>query len=95
VNSTRRRSSIRKQQGDVALKEHVASLCFRDFKGTLQVFHMDVAKNRSGCYICYNGCTRMLQASVSNVLSVFSDVCCNSVYLSVAYVSHICCKCFT
>jgi hypothetical protein len=44
VNSTRRRSSIRKQQGDVALKEHVASLCFRCFKGTLQVFYMDVAK---------------------------------------------------
>jgi hypothetical protein len=25
---------------------------------------------------------------------LFFDVCCNCVYLNVAYVSHICCKCF-
>jgi hypothetical protein len=51
-------------------------------------------KSRSGCCICCNGCTLMLQTSVPNVLSVFSDVCCKCVYLNVAYVSHICCKCF-
>jgi hypothetical protein len=28
-----------------------------------------------------------------HVLYVFSDVCCTCVYLDVAYVSHICCKC--
>ena len=28
----------------------------------------------------------VLQASVSNISSVFSDVCCNCVYLDVAYV---------
>jgi hypothetical protein len=46
VNSMSRRASIRKQRGDVALKEHVASLCFKYFKCficMLQVFHMDVA----------------------------------------------------
>ena len=35
------------QQGDVALKAHVARVyfnCFRCFRGMLQVFHMDVAK---------------------------------------------------
>ena len=33
-----------------------------------------------------NGCTRMLQAPVLNVSSVFSDVRCKGVYLNVAYV---------
>jgi hypothetical protein len=36
-----------KQQGDIALKPHVASVyfkCFRCFRGMLQVFYMDVAK---------------------------------------------------
>jgi len=51
-------------------------------------------KSRSGCCICCNGCTRMLQAYVLNVSSVFLDVCCKCVYLDVAYVSYICCKCF-
>jgi hypothetical protein len=37
----------------------------------LQVFHTDVAKGGSGCYICCNGCTRMFQASVPNVSFVF------------------------
>jgi hypothetical protein len=36
----------------------------------------------------------MLQASVPNVSAVFPDVCCKCIYLNVAYVSHICCKCF-
>jgi hypothetical protein len=36
----------------------------------------------------------MLQSSVTNVLSVFSDVYCKCVYLDVAYISHICCKYF-
>jgi hypothetical protein len=30
-----------KQQGDVALKAHIANVCFR---GMLQVFYLDVAK---------------------------------------------------
>ena len=36
----------------------------------------------------------MLQASVPNVSSVFSEVRYKCVYLDVTYVSHICCKCF-
>jgi hypothetical protein len=43
----RRRASIPKQQGDDALKAHVANVCFKYFRcfiGTLQVFHMDIAK---------------------------------------------------
>jgi hypothetical protein len=86
-----------KKQGDVALKAHVASVCFkcfRCFRGMLQVFHTNVAKVDRRCCICCNDCIRMLQVSVSNVSSVFSDVCCKCVYLDVVYVSHICCKCF-
>jgi hypothetical protein len=44
VNSTRQRASIPKQQEDVALKAHVANVCFKCFRGMLQMFHMDVAK---------------------------------------------------
>jgi hypothetical protein len=51
-------------------------------------------ESRSGCCICCNGCTHMLQAFVPNVLSIFLDIRCNCVYLDIAYVSHICCKCF-
>jgi hypothetical protein len=51
-------------------------------------------KSRLRCYICCNGCTRMLQASVPNVSSMFSDVCCKCVYPDVVYISHICCKVF-
>ena len=50
--------------------------------------------SRSVCCLCCNGCTRMLQHFVSNVLAIFLDVCCKCVYLDVAYVSHICCKHF-
>jgi hypothetical protein len=51
-------------------------------------------KSRSGCCICCNSSTRMLQRSVTNVSFVFTDVCCKCVYLDVAYVSHICYICF-
>jgi hypothetical protein len=36
----------------------------------------------------------MLQVFVPNVLSVFSEICCKYIYLDVAYVLHICYKCF-
>ena len=78
------------------LKTHVASVCFecfRYFRGMLQVSD-GCYKSRSGCCICCNGCTPMLQRYVTNILSVFLDVRGKCVYLDVAYVSHICCKCF-
>jgi hypothetical protein len=59
----------------------------------LQVFQMDVAKGDRDS-ICSNGCTRMLQAFVPNVSSMFLDIYYKRVYLDVEYVSHICCKCF-
>ena len=44
-----------KQQGDVILKVHVTSVCFKYFKcfkGMLQVFHMNIAKvDRDNAYV--------------------------------------------
>jgi hypothetical protein len=37
---------------------------------------------------CCNGCTYVLQMSVTNVSSVFSDVCCRCVYVDAAYMFH-------
>jgi hypothetical protein len=52
-------------------------------------------KSRSGCCTCCDSCRCMLQASVRTVSSVFfPNVRCKCVYLDVAYVLHICCKCF-
>jgi hypothetical protein len=63
----------------VLLKAHVASVCFKCFR-CFQMFVTSVSdrccKSRSECCICCNGCTRMLQRYVSNVSSMFSDVCC-------------------
>ena len=58
------------------------------------MFRIDVVKVDRDYCICYNGYTCMLQASVSNVLSVLLDVCCKCFYLDVAYVSHICLQVF-
>jgi hypothetical protein len=69
-------------------------------KCMLQVYVSDVSEVRFqdsvwiGCCICYNGYTLILQASVPNVPSVFSDVFYKCVYLNVAYDSHMCYKCF-
>jgi hypothetical protein len=64
------------------------------FRGMFQVISYGYWKNRSECCTCCNGCTHILQVSVSNMSSIFSDVYCKCVYLDVIYVSHICCKCF-
>jgi hypothetical protein len=91
---------LSKQQGDIARWKHmlqknvssvsdVSSGCCKCFLWILQN-----NKSRSGCCICCNGCTRMLQAFVPNVSVVFPDVYCKCVYLNVARVSHIYCMCF-
>jgi hypothetical protein len=72
INFTRRQASISpKQQRDVALKAHVASVHFKCFRGMLQVFHTDVAKVDRDVAFVAMVCTRMLQASVPNVSSFF------------------------
>jgi hypothetical protein len=59
----------------------------------LQIFHIDVAKVDGMLHMLQRLYT-MLQTSVPNISSVFSDVCCKCVYLDVVYVAHISCKCF-
>ena len=63
-----------------------------------QLFHMYVSivscgccKSRSGCCICCNGYTLMLQTFFPISHLFFR---CKCVYLDVAYVSLICCRCF-
>jgi hypothetical protein len=68
-----------------SVKTYVASVHFKCSRGILQAFSHRCCKSRSSCYICCNGCTRILQASIINVSS-FSDVCCKCIYLNVAYV---------
>jgi hypothetical protein len=74
----------------VLLKAHVENICFEYFRNVSYGYYI----NKSRCFICCNGYTRMLQASVPNVSSVSSDVCCKYVYLDVTYVSYVCCECF-
>jgi hypothetical protein len=73
--------------------------CFRRFQTcckhmfqVFQLFQMYISNvpcciSRLGCCVCCNGCTRMLQASILNVLSVFQTY--------VASVLSECCICFT
>jgi hypothetical protein len=75
---------------------HVASVrfkCFRCSKGMLQVYSYGCCKSRSRCCIRCNGYTRMFQPSVPNVSFVLKRML-QVFYLDVAYVSHICYKCF-
>jgi len=79
--------------GDVEDVANVLDECCKCLFKMFHLFQVYVASVfLSICCTCFNGCTRMLQASVPNVSSAFSDVCCKCAYLDVAYVSHICCK---
>jgi hypothetical protein len=72
MNFTRRRASISpKQQRDVALKAHVASVHFKYFRGTLQMFHADVTKVDQDVAYVAMVCTRMSQASIPNFFICF------------------------
>jgi hypothetical protein len=88
MNFTRRRISISsKHQRDVALKEHVAIIHFKCFKGILQVFYTNVTKVDRDVAFVGMVYTRMLQAFVPNVSSIFRHMF--QVYLSG------CCICST
>jgi ethanolamine utilization microcompartment shell protein EutS len=59
-----------KQQGDIALKAHVVSVCFKCFRGMLQVFYIDVAKVDKDVAHVAMVYTRMFQVYVPNDSSV-------------------------
>jgi hypothetical protein len=71
------------------------------WKCIFQVFQRYVAsvaygywKSRSGCCTCYNSYTRMLQAFVQSVSSIFQTyhVCCKCFIWVLHMFSHKCCK---
>jgi hypothetical protein len=68
--------------------------CFKCFIDMLQVFHMVVAKldrDVADATMLVLVCCKLLFPMFH---LFFSNVRCKCVYLDVAYVSHICCKCF-
>jgi hypothetical protein len=106
VNSISRRVSIRKQQGDVALQEHVASLCFKYFICficMLQVFHMDVTKVDRDVAFAYvamivHACCKLRlcsQCFICFQTYVASVFICVLFQTYVASVLSECCICFT
>ena len=78
------------------MKPHVASMCFKCFicfRSILQVFHTDVAKvDRDVTYVAM--VVHVCCKCIFQMFYLFSNVCYKCVYLDVAYVSHIRCKCF-
>jgi hypothetical protein len=74
---------------------YAESACYkRMFQRYIANVSYGCCKSGSGCCICCDGCTCMLQAFVLNVFICFLDVCCKCVHLDVAYILHIRCKCF-
>jgi hypothetical protein len=66
--------------------------CFKCFIGMLQVFHMDVAKENQNV-ACIAMVVHISCKLLFPMFIYFSDICCKCVYLDVAYVLHIYCKC--
>jgi hypothetical protein len=63
--------------------------CFICYQRYVARVSYGCCKSRLRCCICCNGCTRMLQMSVPNVLSVFSDVFCKrSVFIWMLHMFH-------
>jgi hypothetical protein len=78
---------------ELLLKTQVASVCFKCFRGMLQVFCIDVPNvDRDDAYVTMvvHVCCKL----GSQCFICFLDICCKCVYLNVAYVSYIRCKCF-
>jgi hypothetical protein len=74
------------QQVDIAL-ERAYCKCFKMFRRYVTSVSYECYKTRLKCCLSCNGCIHMLQASVLNVSSIFSDVC-----LQVCLFR--CCMCF-
>jgi hypothetical protein len=65
------------------LKLHVVSICFKCFRGILQVFHTDVIKVDRDIAMVIHVCCKLL---FSMFHLFFPNVCYKYVYLDVAYV---------
>jgi uncharacterized membrane protein YgcG len=90
------------------LKAHVASGCFKCFRGTLQVFHMDVAKRDQDVvyvamvvHVCCKSLFLMFHLFSRRMLQVCLSRCCicfthllQVFYLDIAYILQLFFKCF-
>ena len=102
MNFTRRRTSIPpKQQRDVALKAHVATYISNVLEIYCKCFFRDGVKVDRDVAFVAMVCTRMLQASVFNVSSIFQTYVA-SVFIWMLHMFHTyvvsvlsgCCVCF-
>ena len=87
------------QQGDVALKAHVARVCFNCFRGMLQIFRMDALKiDRDVAYvvmvvhICYK---RLFQMFHLLFHTYVAGVLIWMLHMFHTYVARVCSKCFS
>jgi hypothetical protein len=62
---------------------------FQLFQMYVSIVSCGCCKSRSGCCICCNGCTRVLQASIPNVSSIFCTCILHVFHLS----SFVYCNC--
>jgi len=81
-----------KQQGDVALKTHVANVCFKCFRYMLQMFSHGCCKSRSGCCTCCNGYTCMLQElfKMFNLFQIYVA----SIFIWMLHIASVGFRCF-
>jgi hypothetical protein len=104
TSSIHRRRGQQGQAPFVQARWHCAeSTCSKPIFQVFQFFQRYVTrvsyeycKSRSGCYICCNGYTLMLQTPLPNVSFVFFRHMFQACFIrpDVAYILHICCKCF-
>jgi hypothetical protein len=91
-----------------ALKEHVASICFKYFRGMLQVFSIDVAKvdhdvakvdwDVAHVAMAIHVCSKCF-ICIRRMLQVFLSGCCKSrsrccVYMHITSICFKCSRCF-
>jgi hypothetical protein len=95
-----------KLQGDVALKLYVVIVCFKCFRGMLQVFYIDVVKVDRNiahvamvfssvypkCFICFRCTLQVFHLDVAKVDLDVAYTCMLQAYVS--SVSYVCFKCF-
>jgi hypothetical protein len=80
---------------------HACFECFICFVHMFQVLLCGCCKSRSGCCICCNDCTRILQVSIPNVSSVFFHTYVANVFIWLLHMFHTyivsvlsgCCMC--
>jgi hypothetical protein len=87
-------AAVTGDRGHRALRRRMRSMCM------FHMFDLDVAFVSSGCFICCNGHTHILQLYLPNVSPISSGCCmfsygCCMLQLLYPYVASVCFKCFS